>query len=101
MAILADVDRVIFGLATESVTRAAALRAMLPYVEQHIGRGGRLSNVTRHILGLYHGQSRGKVFRRHLSEGATAASATADVLRDALAIVERGSVCPGDRSQAA
>jgi tRNA-dihydrouridine synthase A len=95
-AILADVDRVIFGTASESPTRAEALRAMVPYVEQHLGRGGRLSNVTRHILGLYHGQPRGKAFRRHLSE-----CATADVLQAAIAIVERGPVYPGDQSRAA
>jgi tRNA-dihydrouridine synthase A len=100
-AILADVDRVIFGVDGESPTRAGALNAMLPYIERHIERGGRLSNVTRHVLGLYHGQPRGKVFRRHLSEGATAASATVEVLREAIALMERDAVCPGDRSRAA
>jgi len=100
-AILADVDRVIFGVNAASPTRADALNAMLPYIEQHLDRGGRLSNVTRHVLGLYHGQPRGKTFRRHLSEGATVASATADVLRDAIAIVEHGSHHSGDRSRAA
>ena len=100
-AILADVDRVIFGAASESPTRADALHAMVPYIEQHLSRGGRLSNVTRHVLGLYHGQPRGKMFRRHLSEEATEASATADVLRDAIALVEHGPVYPGDQSRAA
>ncbi|AGK57911.1 tRNA-dihydrouridine synthase A [Hyphomicrobium denitrificans 1NES1] len=100
-AILADVDRVIFGVEAESPTRAAALNAIVPYVEQHLSRGGRLSNVTRHVLGLYHGQPRGKAFRRHLSEGATLASATADVLRAAIALVEHGAGYPGDRSRAA
>jgi tRNA-dihydrouridine synthase A len=100
-AILVDVDRVIFGAEAESPTRAAALNAMVPYVEQHLSRGGRLSNVTRHVLGLYHGQPRGKAFRRYLSEGATVASASADVLRDAIALVEHGSGYPGYRSRAA
>jgi tRNA-dihydrouridine synthase A len=100
-AILADVDRAIFGVESESPTRADALHAMIPYLEQHLSRGGRLSNVTRHVLGLYHGQPRGKAFRRHLSEGATEASATADVLRDAIALVERGPFYPDDQSRAA
>jgi tRNA-dihydrouridine synthase A len=100
-AILADVDRMIFGIESEGPTRADALYAMMPYVEQHLSRGGRLSNVTRHVLGLYHGQPRGKAFRRHLSEGATEVSATADVLRDAIALVERGPVYPDDQSRAA
>jgi len=100
-AILADVDRLIFDAGTESPTRAAALEAMLPYIEQHLERGGRLSNITRHVLGLYHGQPRGKTFRRHLSEGATSADATADVLREAIAIVERRVDEASDSSQAA
>jgi len=87
-AILADVDRMIFDAADESSTRAEALRAIVPYVEEHLGRGGRLSNITRHVLGLYHGQPRGKVFRRHLSEKATDISASADVLHEAIALVE-------------
>jgi tRNA-dihydrouridine synthase A len=78
----------IFGMAVESSTRAEVLQAIVPYVEEHLGRGGRLSNITRHVLGLYHGQPRGKVFRRHLSEKATDVSASADVLRDAIALVE-------------
>jgi tRNA-dihydrouridine synthase A len=87
-AILADVDRMIFGVTDESSTRAEVLRAIVPYVEEHLSRGGRLSNVTRHVLGLYHGQPRGKVFRRHLSEKATDISASADVLHEAIALVE-------------
>jgi len=98
-AILADVDRVIFGAETESPTRASALAAMLPYVQQHLDRGGRLSNITRHVLGLYHGQPRGKTFRRHLSEGGNEASANADVLRAALELVEKPR--PDGRSCAA
>jgi tRNA-dihydrouridine synthase A len=100
-AILADVDRLIFDAGTESPTRAAALEAMLPYIEQHLERGGRLSNITRHVLGLYHGQPRGKTFRRHLSERGTSADATADVLRDAIAIVERRADEASDSSRAA
>jgi tRNA-dihydrouridine synthase A len=87
-AILADVDRLIFDDASDEVTRAAALRGMLPYIEKHLGRGGRLSNITRHVLGLYHGQPRGRAFRRHLSEGATEPNANADVLRTAIDLVE-------------
>ena len=87
-AILADVDRMIFDTADESSTRAEVLRAIVPYVEEHLSRGGRLSNITRHVLGLYHGQPRGKVFRRHLSEKATDISANADALHEAIALVE-------------
>jgi tRNA-dihydrouridine synthase A len=86
--LLADVDRVLFGVDAEPISRSAALEAMLPYVEAHLARGGRLNNVTRHILGLYHGEPRARVFRRHLSENAVGGTAGIEVLRDAIALVE-------------
>jgi tRNA-dihydrouridine synthase A len=88
--ILADVDRAIFGEPHVAPTRAEALRELLPYVSSHLASGGRLSNITRHVLGLYHAQPRGRAFRRMLGERGTNARATADVLRDAIALVERG-----------
>jgi tRNA-dihydrouridine synthase A len=63
---------------------------MLPYSADHIQRGGRLSNVTRHVLGLYHGQPRGRAFRRYLSEHATRADARSSVLNEAIVIAENG-----------
>jgi len=88
--ILADVDQRIFEEKQSGPTRADALSAMLPYAEAHIAKGGRLSNITRHVLGLYHGQPRGRAFRRLLSERATNAAATSAVLEDAIALAEHG-----------
>jgi tRNA-dihydrouridine synthase A len=62
----------------------------VPYVASHLARGGRVSNVTRHILGLYHGRPRARLFRRHLSERVTRAGAGVEVIADALAVVEQG-----------
>lgn len=86
---LADVDRRYFGATQAPPSRADALSALLPYVEQHIERGGRLSNITRHILGLYHEQPRGRVFRRFLSENAVKPGAGVAVLAAAIDMVER------------
>jgi len=88
--ILADVDRVIFGDSGEPPSRGDILAALLPYVEKHLQNGGRLSNVTRHVLGLYHGRPRGRAFRRLLSEHAGQASAGSEVLRAAIQLAERG-----------
>src|SRR6185312_1943132 len=41
-AILADVDRTIFGDPSDAPTRAEVLTALIPYIEQHLRRGGRL-----------------------------------------------------------
>lgn len=87
--ILAEVDRRIFGDATCSpTTRAAVVQAMLPYIAQHLDAGGRLNNTTRHMLGLYHGQPRGRLFRRLLSERGGGAAAGTAPLEEALRVVE-------------
>jgi tRNA-dihydrouridine synthase A len=85
--LLADVDRALFGDDRTPPTRAEALATLMPYAARHVAGGGKLSNVTRHILGLYHGEPRGRLFRRHLSETAVLAGAGADVLAEAIAIV--------------
>ena len=86
--LLADVDRVIFGDDLEPPTRAQSIENMLPYIEQHIASGGRLHNVVRHMLGLYHGQPRARAFRRHLSEKGVGPGKGIGVLFEAIAIAE-------------
>jgi tRNA-dihydrouridine synthase A len=86
--ILADIDRRFFGAMETAVTRRAALERMFPAIEQHIERGGRLNNITRHVLGLYHGRPRGRLFRRILSEEGQRPGAGADVLQKAIAAAE-------------
>lgn len=86
--ILADVDRVLFGDAGPPPARADVVEAMLPYIARHLASGGRLNNITRHMLGLYHGRPRARAFRRHLSEHAIGAAARMDVLTEALQIAE-------------
>jgi tRNA-dihydrouridine synthase A len=88
--LLAQVDRRIYGATTGVPTRAQVMERLLPYAEVHLARGGRLNNITRHILGLYHGQPRARAFRRHLSEQAVKDGAGVEVLIEALAIAEAG-----------
>jgi len=51
-------------------TRRELLRALRPYVETQLARGVLLKHITRHLLGLFHGERGGRVFRQVLSEGA-------------------------------
>jgi tRNA-dihydrouridine synthase A len=46
-------------------------RAMRPYIIDHIAAGGRLHQVTRHMLGLFTGRPGARGWRRMLSEGAS------------------------------
>jgi tRNA-dihydrouridine synthase A len=86
--LLTQVDRRLFGDTAPPPSRRAVLEALIPYTERHLSRGGRLNNVTRHILGLYHGQPRARAFRRHLSEHAPRDGAGIEVLAQALRIAE-------------
>lgn len=86
--LLAEVDRRLFGATSEPLSRAEAIEALIPHVRRHLAAGGRLNNVVRHILGLYHGCPRARAFRRHLSEHAVKEGAGLDVLLEALRIAE-------------
>ncbi len=86
--ILAGVDQALFDAARPSPTRAEIVERMLPYIERQLSRGGRLHQVTRHMLGLYNGQPNARAWRRHLSERGVRADSDAGVLRQALEIVE-------------
>lgn len=87
-ALLGAIDRRYYNGGAADVSRADALRALIPYAGRHVAAGGKLSNITRHVLGLYHRQPRGRAFRRHLSERAVLPGAGADIIREALDIVE-------------
>ena len=65
----------------------AVVAAMIPYVEAHLARGGRLHSITRHMLGLFHGRPGARGWRRVLSEGASRPGAGPELLMAALEAV--------------
>jgi tRNA-dihydrouridine synthase A len=87
--LLAEVDRRLYGATAAPPSRRDVLETLIPYAERHIAAGGRLNNVVRHVLGLYHGRPRARAFRRHLSERAPLPHAGVEVLREAIRIAER------------
>jgi tRNA-dihydrouridine synthase A len=66
--VLHRLDVALFG--GELRTRGDLLRAMRPHVEAWLAQGIALKHITRHLLGLFHGERGGRVFRQVLSEGA-------------------------------
>jgi tRNA-dihydrouridine synthase A len=84
--ILADADRRFFGGAA-GPEPLAVVSAMRPYVEAHLAGGGRLHQVTRHMLGLFHGRPGARHWRRILSERANQDRAGWEVIEAALAPV--------------
>jgi tRNA-dihydrouridine synthase A len=86
---LADVDRTIFGRDNPLASREAAVLQYLPHVERERARGVPLKAMTRHLLGLYHGEAGGRQFRRVLSETAHLKEADGRIILRALEWVAR------------
>jgi tRNA-dihydrouridine synthase A len=63
-------------------------RAMYPYIAAHLAKGGKLHQITRHMLGLFQGRPGARAYRRILSEGVTRPGAGLEVLDAALAEVQ-------------
>ncbi len=86
--ILAEADEKVFGKQCIAQSRADVVREMFPYIDAHLTAGGRLHQVTRHMLGLFHGQPGARQWKRILSEKSTHNGANLTVLQEALAAVE-------------
>ncbi len=93
-AILAEVDRALFGEDCPSPLAHAALEGMLDYVAAELERGTRLSGMTRHMIGLINGQPGARLFRRLLTEESVKPGAGLDVLQAAIAATRRAEEKP-------
>jgi len=85
--LLAAVDRALYGSDEPPPTRDQVLDQFMAYVERELARGVRLNSMSRHILGLFHGQPRARAFRRHIAENAHLDGAGIAVLEQARRIV--------------
>jgi tRNA-dihydrouridine synthase A len=92
---LARIDAALTGAVASS--REEIMSRMRDYVERQRARGVRLAAITRHVLGLYHGEAGGKAFRRVLSERTHAADAGWEAVEAALLQV-KGEVVPRRRT---
>jgi tRNA-dihydrouridine synthase A len=72
---------------TRRIDAMGVAEAMRPYIATHLADGGRLHQITRHMLGLFHGRPGARAWRRVLSEGATKDGAGLEVYNSALAQV--------------
>jgi tRNA-dihydrouridine synthase A len=88
--LLAEVDRELFGSIDTPPSRLDVLDRFVPYVEAQLAQGARLNQMTRHMLGLFHGQPRARAFRRHLAENAHLEGAGIEVLLAARRIIAGG-----------
>ncbi len=83
-ALLLEADGRFWG-DPRGISAHEAVEEFRPYIARHLESGGRLHQITRHMLGLFHGQPGARGWRRVLSERATRPGAGFDVLDAALA----------------
>lgn len=88
--ILAEVDRRFYGDPTPPLSRHEVVERYLPYVEAQLAKGVSLSQLTRHILGLFQGLPGARAFRRRLSENAHRPGMGAALIRSAAEAVPPG-----------
>lgn len=84
---LAHVDQLFYGDNHPIPTRHEIIEQFIPYVEQQLRAGIRLSSISRHVLGLFLGVQGARAWRRHLSENSHSGSGSIGVLNDAAKLV--------------
>ena len=81
--LLSVVDRRFFGGTSDPCSRQQILERYLDYCEREFKKGCRLNRLSKHIIGLFHGQPGAKVWRRYLSEKTYQPNANIEVIRQA------------------
>lgn len=82
--ILSEMDQRYFNDDHPIPSRHDIVDTMLPYIQQQRDNDIYLKHITRHMLGLFHGQKGAKHWRRYLSEHAVKTDAGVEVVRKAL-----------------
>jgi tRNA-dihydrouridine synthase A len=85
-AMLSSVDA-LMGAPQEAVDLRAAAERMIPYAEKHCAAGGRLSAVTRSMIGLFQGVPGARAWRQILTVDSARPGAGPEVIERALAVV--------------
>ena len=82
--LLAQVDARFFGEKSPVGSRDEVIVSLARYAECELARGTSLRAIVRHVLGLYHGVSGGRRFRRILSDAGRLRDADVGLLADAV-----------------
>ena len=85
--ILSEVDNLYYGSESPIITREQVLQNMYPYIETHLSNGGKMIQVSRHMLGLFHGLPGGRIWRRHISENAFKPTSGIEIIEQAYELV--------------
>ncbi|OEO27979.1 tRNA dihydrouridine(20/20a) synthase DusA [Devosia insulae DS-56] len=86
--LLTLVDERFFGTPKKTIEMRDVMLAMADYAEREIGKGARLNNITRHMLGLANARAGARTFRQILSVDAAKRGAGPEVIMRAFDALE-------------
>jgi tRNA-dihydrouridine synthase A len=98
--LLARIEQALFSPDEPLPDRAAIVRALYPYVSREQERGTPFPRIARHLLGLFHGQTGARLWRRALSETRDRPGTGIEALETALDTVVPGSRLPSEKVSA-
>ncbi|WP_375703391.1 tRNA dihydrouridine(20/20a) synthase DusA [Bartonella sp. AD13SXNS] len=81
--LLKYIDFELYGESQNNLSESDLIEIMCDYAARHIASGGRLSHVTRHMIGLFHGRGGARRWRQILSNDATKPNADIYILKEA------------------
>ena len=81
--ILSQVDEILYQEDGSVLSREAVLMNYIEYCKDRLSEGTRLNHLSRHIIGLYHGEPNSRLWRQHISDHAHQEGAGLEVLFDA------------------
>lgn len=91
---LAQADRRVFGAVSPMPARAQVVRSMFDYASTQVHAGTALRAITRHVLGLYHGQPKARIWRQMLSDAKQLARNDPELLLEAAEAVSETAAAP-------
>ena len=81
---MAPVDQLIYGDQAKPRSRDDVMRAYMDYIDMRLQEdGARLNQMSRHVVGLFHGEPKSRLWRRHISQNAHLPGSGREVLEDA------------------
>lgn len=86
-ALMGEVDRRLYGEDVDDVSPWQAVEKFMPHIETRLAQGVRLPQMTRHMLGLFHGRPGARAWRRILTVEAIKPEAGIEVVQKALEAV--------------
>ena len=90
--LLAQADHRAFGASSPVPSREQVVHAMRRYAAEELQRGTQLRAIVRHMLGLFHGHSGARAWRRLLSDAHALARYDPELLTVALEAMQRSPV---------